>query len=209
MSEQIAISLSRKSSDFEALRRDSQLMPPRRVLIDPLLADKHPLRILLVEDNFINQKVGLILLARLGYSAHLATDGQWALSAVDDAQYDLILMDIQMPNLSGIDAARLIREKLGVNCPQIFAMTAEAMEGECGKYLALGFDGFLTKPFQNQVLQEMLPKVNSTPGPRRHRAVESLLLPFPDDEAGWQRFPKQACPFRPDQRFEFANPSNL
>jgi CheY-like chemotaxis protein len=65
----------------------------------------------------------------LGYSADLASDGQLALDAVGKAQYDLILMDIQMPNMNGIDAARTIREELGAWCPPIFALTAEALEG--------------------------------------------------------------------------------
>ena len=82
--------------------------------------------------------------------------------AADKAQYDLILMDIQMPNMNGIDSARLIREKLGEKCPSIFALTAEALEGDKQRFLGLGFDGYLSKPLQIQTLQDTLIMVNPT-----------------------------------------------
>jgi CheY-like chemotaxis protein len=124
------------------------------------MAARHSLRILLAEDNTVNQQVGLLMLSRLGYKADLARDGQQALHAVEKGQYDLILMDIQMPNLNGIDAARIIREKLGVKCPVIFALTAEALEGDKQRFLGLGFDGYLSKPLQIHTLQETLKTVN-------------------------------------------------
>jgi signal transduction histidine kinase/DNA-binding response OmpR family regulator len=123
---------------------------------DSTMAIKHPLRILLTEDNPVNQQVGLLMLSRLGYTADLAKDGQRALDAAQKTQYDLILMDIQMPNMNGIDAARLIREKQGEECPSIFALTAEALEGDKQRFLDLGFDGYLSKPLQTQTLQETL-----------------------------------------------------
>jgi CheY-like chemotaxis protein len=123
---------------------------------DSTMAIKRPLRILLAEDNPVNQQVGLLMLSRMGYTADLAKDGQLALDAAEKTPYDLILMDIQMPNMNGIDAARLIREKQGENCPSIFALTAEALEGDKQRFLALGFDGYLSKPLQTQTLQETL-----------------------------------------------------
>ena len=127
---------------------------------DSTMATRHSLRILLAEDNAVNQQVGLLMLSRLGYKADLARDGQQALHAVEKGQYDLILMDIQMPNIDGIDAARIIREKLGVKCPVIFALTAEALEGDKQRFLSLGFDGYLSKPLQIHTLQETLKTVN-------------------------------------------------
>jgi signal transduction histidine kinase/DNA-binding response OmpR family regulator len=125
------------------------------------MAAKHPLRILLAEDNIVNQQVGLLMISQLGYSADLARDGQLAVNAVEKVQYDLILMDIQMPNMNGVDAARKIREKLGESCPLIFALTAEALEGDKQRFLGLGFDGYLSKPLQSRTLQETLKEVHS------------------------------------------------
>jgi CheY-like chemotaxis protein len=123
------------------------------------MAAKHPLRILLAEDNIVNQQVGLLMISQMGYSADLVPDGQLAVNAVDKVQYDLILMDIQMPNLNGIDAARKIRKKLGESCPLIFALTAEALEGDKQRFLGLGFDGYLSKPLQSHTLK----MVNANP----------------------------------------------
>jgi signal transduction histidine kinase/CheY-like chemotaxis protein len=123
---------------------------------DGTMAASHPLRILLVEDNSVNQKVGLLMLSRLGYRADLAGSGQRALTAVEQNTYDLILMDIQMPDMNGIEATRQIREKLDSECPAIVALTAEALEGDKQRFLDLGFDGYLSKPLQAAVLQEML-----------------------------------------------------
>jgi two-component system, sensor histidine kinase len=127
------------------------------------LSAKHPLRILLAEDNAVNQQVALLMLSLLGYSVDLAADGQGALHSVEEAEYDLILMDIQMPNMNGIDAARIIREKLGAKCPSIVALTAEALEGDKQRFLALGFDGYLSKPLQTQSLQNALKSVKDSP----------------------------------------------
>jgi two-component system, sensor histidine kinase len=74
-----------------------------------------------------------------------ARDGRLAANAVEKVHYDLILMDIQMPNMNGIDAARKIREKLAELCPLIFALTAQALEGDKQRFLSLGFDGYLSK----------------------------------------------------------------
>ena len=130
---------------------------------DSTMAARHPLRILLVEDISVNQQVGLLMLSRLGYTADLASDGLRAVAAVEKAEYDLILMDIQMPNMNGIDAGRLIRERLRANCPSIFALTAEALEGDEQRFLHLGFDGYLSKPLQIQTIQEALRKIVPVP----------------------------------------------
>ena len=140
---------------------------------DGTMATKHPLRILLAEDNSVNQQVGLLMLSRLGYTADLATDGQRALNAAEKVGYDLILMDIQMPNMNGIDAARIIRERLGAKCPSIFALTAEALEGDKQRFLGLGFDGYMSKPLQIHTLQETLQMINPSVIPMSYR----LLVP--------------------------------
>ncbi len=123
---------------------------------DSGMAARHPLRILLAEDNAINQKVGLIMLAKLGYKPDLVVNGREAVAAADKTRYDLILMDVQMPEMGGVEATRLLREKFDENCPFIVALTAEALEGDRERFLALGFAGYLSKPLRPQDLQEML-----------------------------------------------------
>jgi CheY-like chemotaxis protein len=120
------------------------------------MALKNPLRILLAEDNPINQKVGLLMLSKLGYEADLARNGREAVKATERADYDLILMDIQMPEMDGVTAMRLLRDKHGDDCPFIVALTAEAMEGDREKFLSLGFNAYLSKPLRSEPLQEVL-----------------------------------------------------
>jgi CheY-like chemotaxis protein len=126
--------------------------------LDGGMAETHPLRILLAEDHVVNQKVQLLMLSRLGYVADLAVNGLRAVEAVAKAEYDVVLMDIQMPEMNGIDAIRLIREKTGAHRPTIFALTAEDLSGDNEKdtFLNLGFDGYLRKPLQANMLQGLL-----------------------------------------------------
>jgi len=123
---------------------------------DGELAARHPLRILLAEDNSVNQKVGLKMLSQLGYTADLAVNGLKAVEAASNSMYDLILMDIQMPEMDGVEATCLVREKLGAKCSYIVALTAEALEGDRERFLSLGFDGYLSKPLRAQALQDTL-----------------------------------------------------
>jgi two-component system, sensor histidine kinase and response regulator len=123
------------------------------------LATEKPLRILLAEDNAVNQKVALLMLSRLGYSADLAVNGLRVLDALGKSQYDLILMDIHMPEMDGIEAARIIRERYRDKTPSIIALTAEALEGDRERFLSLGFDNYLSKPLKPKALQEMLKSV--------------------------------------------------
>jgi CheY-like chemotaxis protein len=136
-----------------------QTVPQKR--FDSSMAAKHPLRILLAEDNVVNQKVCLMMLSRLGYGPDLTVNGRRAVDAIEKAEYDLILMDIQMPEMDGIEAAHIVREKLGTKCPAIFALTAEALKGDQERFLSLGFDGYLSKPVQANALQDILKVVKS------------------------------------------------
>jgi len=137
--------------------RQTTRLPKKK--LDAGMAASHPLRILLAEDNTVNQKVQLLMLSRLGYAADLAVNGLRAVEAIEKAAYDVILMDIQMPEMNGIDAVRLIREKLGADCPTILALTAEDLTGDPDVALGIGFDGYLRKPLQATLLQSLLQKV--------------------------------------------------
>jgi CheY-like chemotaxis protein/HPt (histidine-containing phosphotransfer) domain-containing protein len=106
-----------------------------------------PLRILLAEDNPINQKVALRLLERLGYGANVVGDGRQVLARLDQAAYDVILMDVQMPEMDGLETSRAICARWAASeRPRIIAMTAEAMQGDRDKCLAAGMDDYLVKP---------------------------------------------------------------
>ncbi len=131
--------------------------------LDPTLATRLPLRILLTDDNVINQKVALQLLQQLGYQADTANNGLEAVRAIERQPYDVIFMDVQMPELDGLDATRRIRERqreaATQRCfrqPIIIAMTANAMQGDLEKCLAAGMDDYLPKPVRPAKLQAIL-----------------------------------------------------
>ena len=125
--------------------------------IDPGLAERHPLRILLAEDNLVNQKLASRLLARMGYHADLAGNGVEAIEAVERQAYDLVLMDVQMPELDGLEASRRIVERWPEGRrPRIVAMTANASQGDREACLAAGMDDYVTKPIRVDALVKAL-----------------------------------------------------
>jgi len=130
---------------------------PAGMAIDPQMAQHHPLRILLVEDNLVNQKLALRLLQRMGYRADVAGNGIEAIESVDRQTYDVLLMDVQMPEMDGLEATRRITAKhpRGQR-PRIVAMTANAMQGDREECLAAGMDDYVTKPIRGDALVEAL-----------------------------------------------------
>ena len=131
--------------------------PPDHVSdFDPAFAQRNPLAILLVDDNAMNRKLGMKVLTRLGYAPDLAEDGFKALEACAARDYDLVLMDIEMPGLNGIDATARLRATLGDRCPVVVALTANAMTGDRERYLAAGMDGYLSKPLRLEDLSNVL-----------------------------------------------------
>ena len=117
------------------------------------------LRILLAEDNAVNQKVALRLLERLGYAADVASNGLEAIDALERTQYDVVLMDVQMPELDGLDASRRICERWPDTRPRIVAMTANALPEDREACFAAGMDDYVAKPIRSDALAEALRRV--------------------------------------------------
>jgi PAS domain S-box-containing protein len=133
------------------------------------------LRILLAEDNAVNQKVALRLLERLGYGADVASNGLEALEALERSRYDVVLMDVQMPELDGLDASRRICERWPDTRPHIIAMTANALPEDRDACFAAGMDDYVAKPIRPDVLAEAL---------RRVRQVARAEVPPAEDADG-------------------------
>ena len=131
-----------------------------------------PLRILLAEDHELNQKVAIRLLERLGHRADIANTGREALARLDHGVYDVILMDVQMPEMDGLEASRIICSRWpSGQRPRIIAMTAEAMQGDREKCLAAGMDDYIVKPVTLDRLGAALAKCQ----PRREPADDAAL----------------------------------
>jgi signal transduction histidine kinase/CheY-like chemotaxis protein len=116
------------------------------------------LRILLAEDGLINQRVAVGLMTSWGHEVAVANDGVETLAAMESGDYDLVLMDVHMPNLDGLEATAEIRRReaaTGAHTP-VIAMTASAMKGDRERFLAAGMDDYLSKPFEPSMLRTML-----------------------------------------------------
>jgi PAS domain S-box-containing protein len=125
--------------------------------IDPRLAQRLPLRILLVEDNTVNQRVALRILERMGYRADLAANGLEVLQVLKRQAYDVVLMDVHMPEMDGLEATeRICRQWPKPLRPRIIAMTANAMQGDREECLAAGMDDYISKPVRPEELQAAL-----------------------------------------------------
>ncbi len=120
---------------------------------------KQKIRIMLAEDNIINQKVALKILENLGYHADAVANGKEALNALETLSYDLVLMDVQMPEMDGFEATKKIRDSESAfrNLP-VIAMTAQAMKGDREKCLKAGMDDYVSKPVRPQELEEVIKK---------------------------------------------------
>jgi signal transduction histidine kinase/DNA-binding response OmpR family regulator len=156
----------RQSQLFDALvtllsNADTQKPAPAFAATKPninaTLAARHPLRILVAEDNVVNQKLALRFLQQMGYRADLASNGIEAIECVARQPYDLLFMDVQMPEMDGLEASRRITAQWPVaQRPRIVAMTANAMQGDREMCLQAGMDDYLTKPIRVPELVEAL-----------------------------------------------------
>ena len=130
---------------------------PATPTLDPGLARRLPLRLLLADDNPINQKVGLSVVQKLGYRADLASNGLEVLKALEQKAYDILFLDVQMPEMDGLEAARQICQRWPAEKrPRIIAMTGNALIGDREKCLQAGMDDYISKPIRIAEMQSAL-----------------------------------------------------
>ncbi len=131
-------------------------------------SQKYPLKILLAEDNEVNVQVAVSILRKLGYEADVVADGGQAVRAVAEGEYDVVLMDIQMPKLDGEQATVRIRREVPLSRqPVIVALTAHALQGDRERYLQAGLDDYISKPIRLERLIDILREAKSVSASRR------------------------------------------
>lgn len=133
------------------------------------LADEIPLRILLAEDFIVNQKIASRIFKKMGYDIDIAENGLEAVDKASKFTYDVIFMDVQMPEMDGLEATQRIKSTMEAESPIIIAMTANAMPEDRQKCIAAGMDDYLSKPFKPAELQKLIVKYN----PRTYEADRS------------------------------------
>jgi CheY-like chemotaxis protein/HPt (histidine-containing phosphotransfer) domain-containing protein len=155
-----------------------------KLLFNRELGSQHPLRLLVAEDNEINQKLVTSILNRLGYRAEIANNGLEALKILHEKPFDVVLMDVQMPEMDGETATLRIRQDFPpAQQPRVIAMTANALPGDRERYLAVGMDDYLSKPIRInelvRILQESQPlgAARSTSAPVDGGASKASPLP--------------------------------
>ena len=147
---------------------------------DAELAQRLPLRILIAEDLAVNQKLMQALLAKFGYRADVAANGLEVLQALGRQRYDVILMDVQMPEMDGLEASRQVHRRFGSQRPRIVALTANAMKEDREVCMAAGMDDYVAKPVKPEVLRDAL--IRSAEWLRhRHTAIPENERQFPPE----------------------------
>lgn len=142
--------------------------------VDTRMAERLPLRILLAEDNSTNQKLALLMLERMGYRADVSANGLEVLEALHRQRYDVILMDVQMPELDGLDATRQIRSEFPAqHQPYIIAMTANVTQGDDDRCLEAGMNDYLGKPIRLEALAQALARAGTHVGSARTGGIQA------------------------------------
>jgi signal transduction histidine kinase/HPt (histidine-containing phosphotransfer) domain-containing protein len=156
---------------------------PSVPVLDSDLARRLPLHVLLADDNLINQKVGVSVLQKLGYRADIANNGLEVLKALEQKAYDVIFMDVQMPEMDGLEASRRICERWPAEKrPRIIAMTGNALLGDREKCLEAGMDDYISKPVRIGDLQAALEKWGSGRSRKSDTAFIARIKAIPADE---------------------------
>ena len=135
------------------------LQPEKQKMLSEVFASQYPLSILIAEDHPVNQMLAEMLLNKLGYTPSLAENGVEVLNMIKSQHYDVILMDVQMPEMDGLEATRIIRKQEGPQ-PVIIAMTANAMKEDKEMCLLSGMDHYISKPIQPEFLKNALMKAS-------------------------------------------------
>jgi len=143
------------TSDVSVNATAAQGTEDKKLLLSVEFALNYPMSILVAEDNLMNQKLILRVLSKLGYDAEIANDGTEVIALMSGKNYDLILMDIQMPNMDGLETTRMIRQTYGAY-PLIAAMTANALSEDKENCLKAGMDNYISKPLSIEVLIDKL-----------------------------------------------------
>src|SRR5258706_4239114 len=148
------------ASIFVKEEQSASKAAPAKITLDPEMAKRHPLKILLAEDNAVNQKVALRILEQMGYRADVASNGIEAIESVERQPYDVLLMDMQMPEMDGLEATRQIVKRWPKDKrPRIIGLTANALQEDRESGLQAGMDDYITKPIQVPELIGALEKV--------------------------------------------------
>jgi len=142
------------NSAFESQSQGRKVPPPP--VFDITLASRLPLRLLLADDNHINLKVGQRFLEKMGYGVEMVTNGLEVLHALEKDPYDIVFLDVQMPEMDGYETARRICQKWGQRRPKLIAITGNALHGDREKCLEAGMDDYITKPIQAKEMETIL-----------------------------------------------------
>ncbi len=160
----------------------SALQTAEREASSSLPVEQSDMKILLVEDNPVNRKVILMMLSHLGYRADTAANGLDAIKALERNDYDLVLMDVQMPDMDGLEAARRIRERWGQSRPRIVAITAYALDGDRERCISAGMNDYMSKPVTIEKLKAAIERAERGESVLDHSVLCRLRELQDDDE---------------------------